>query len=112
MEVQAGLDREHHPRGHRGALVRVVALPRTVVHIQAQVVADAAHQVAAVVLARVGQRLVHGDRQQPPVGEAMRDEQIADPALALKAQQQVDDLRLDGDIQCGDRDSRIRWPRL
>ena len=36
-------------------------------------------------------------------GEIVRDEQIGEAVLALQVDQQVDDLRLDRDVERGDR---------
>src|SRR5690606_36233900 len=46
----------------------------TVMDVESQMVADAAGEVAPVVLASRGERLVDGDGQQPPVVQALRDD--------------------------------------
>ena len=42
-------------------------------------------------------------RDVPDHAEVVRDEQVGQPELVLKVLEQVDDLRLYGDVECGDR---------
>ena len=41
----------------------------------------------------------HTVRDMPHHGKIMRDEQVGQPHIALQILQQIDDLRLDGDIE-------------
>ena len=75
LEVQARLDREDHAGLEDAVVVHLAARLRAVVHVDAEVVARAVDHVAAVVSAVVGvERLFGGHREQPPLGDARRDD--------------------------------------
>src|SRR5665647_2166173 len=73
LEVQAGLDGEHHPRLQHRVQVHLPTRLRAVVHVKTEVVAGAVDHPAPVVLPVGAERLLGGAGQQTPLLEPGRD---------------------------------------
>ncbi len=74
LEVQPGLDRQHHALGQRTPLIRLGASVGAVVHVQAEHVRGAVQRVAPVQAHVLLQRFRRRDPEQTPALERFRDD--------------------------------------